>query len=135
MAQRDEIGARRRKAERRGHVSEYVAAAYLLLKGYRILALRHRTKLGEIDLIARKRDLVVFVEVKARRSEMQALDAVSFASQKRIRAASPEELLEVPGIGRALAEVIERELTGTPAEPTVNLMTGEIVDEHKESNE
>jgi len=88
MAQRDEIGARRRKAERRGHVSEYVAAAYLMLKGYRILAIRHRTKLGEIDLIARKRDLVVFVEVKARRSEMQALDAVSFASQKRIRAAS-----------------------------------------------
>ena len=39
MAQRDEIGARRRKAERRGHISEYVAAAYLMLKGYRILAL------------------------------------------------------------------------------------------------
>ena len=88
MAQRDEIGARRRKAERRGHVSEYVAAAYLMLKGYRILAIRHRTKLGEIDLIARKHDLVVFVEVKARQSEMHAVDAVSFASQKRIRAAS-----------------------------------------------
>ncbi|GAA4121740.1 excinuclease ABC subunit UvrC [Knoellia locipacati] len=58
-----------------------------------------------------------------------------FGSVKRIRAASPEELLEVPGIGRALAEVLQRELTGAPAEPTVNLMTGEIVDEHRESND
>ena len=58
-----------------------------------------------------------------------------FGSVKRIRAASAEDLLEVPGIGRSLAEVIQRELTGAPAEPTVNLMTGEIVDEHRESNE
>ncbi|MDT0215231.1 excinuclease ABC subunit UvrC [Rothia sp. ARF10] len=58
-----------------------------------------------------------------------------FGSVKRIRAASAEELLEVPGIGRSLAEVIQRELTGAPAEPTVNLMTGEIVDEHRESND
>lgn len=78
----------RRKAERRGRVSEYVAALYLLCKGYRIVALRHRTKLGEIDIIARKRDLVIFVEVKARRSENAAVDAVSYMAQKRIRAAS-----------------------------------------------
>ncbi|CAN7429752.1 excinuclease ABC subunit UvrC [Knoellia sp. LjRoot47] len=58
-----------------------------------------------------------------------------FGSVKRIRAASAEELVEVPGIGRALAEVIQRELTGAPAEPTVNLMTGEIVDEPRESND
>jgi len=58
-----------------------------------------------------------------------------FGSVKRIRAASTEDLLEVPGIGRSLAEVIQRELTGAPAEPTVNLMTGEIVDEHRESND
>ncbi|GGB67344.1 excinuclease ABC subunit C [Knoellia flava TL1] len=58
-----------------------------------------------------------------------------FGSVKRIRAASAEDLLEVPGIGRSLAEVIQRELTGAPAEPTVNLMTGEIVDEHRERND
>ena len=58
-----------------------------------------------------------------------------FGSVKRVRAAGTEELLAVPGIGRSLAEVIQRELTGAPAEPTVNLMTGEIVDEHRESND
>ena len=78
----------RRRAERRGRISEYVAALYLLLKGYRIVALRHRTRLGEIDIIARKRDLVIFVEVKARRDERAAVDAVGYAAQRRIRAAS-----------------------------------------------
>lgn len=79
---------KRQKAWRHGHVSEYLAAAFLLLKGYRILAIRHRTKLGEIDIIARKGDLAVFVEVKARRHEQQAIDAVSYGTQRRIRAAS-----------------------------------------------
>lgn len=79
---------RRKQAERRGRFSEYWAALYLLAKGYRILATRHRTPLGEIDLIVRKGDVVAFVEVKARRLEMAAVDAVGFQSQKRIRAAS-----------------------------------------------
>ncbi len=79
---------RKRLAERRGHAAEYWAAAYLMLKGYRILALRHRTPLGEIDLIARKRDVVAFVEVKARATETGAVNAVSHTSQNRIRAAA-----------------------------------------------
>lgn len=36
----------KRKALRRGRMSEYVAAVFLMLKGYRILALRHRTRLA-----------------------------------------------------------------------------------------
>ena len=59
-----------------------------------------------------------------------------FGSVKRIRAASLDELTEVPGIGGALARTIERELTGAPVEPTVNLMTGEIVDDaQKDGND
>ncbi len=80
--------AKRRKAERRGHTAEYWAALYLLLSGYRILAIRYRTRLGEIDLIARKKDVVAFVEVKARVSGQSAVDAVAFRSQQRIRAAA-----------------------------------------------
>ncbi|MGG2477572.1 YraN family protein [Rhizobium sp. BR5] len=79
---------KRRKAERRGHTAEYWAALYLLLKGYRILAIRYRTRLGEIDLIARKKDLVAIIEVKARSSGEGAVDAVGFHSQQRIRAAA-----------------------------------------------
>ena len=87
---------KRRKAWRRGHVSEYLAALFLLVKGCRILAIRHRTRLGEIDIIARKGDLALFVEVKARRPEQAAIDAVSFSVQKRIRGASDLWLVRQP---------------------------------------
>ena len=59
-----------------------------MLKGYRILDLRYKTKSGEIDLIVRKRELVAFVEVKARRLEGLAIDAVGYETQNRIRSAS-----------------------------------------------
>jgi putative endonuclease len=87
MAAEDK-GRRRRRAERYGRLSEFVAAAFLVVKGYRILALRYRTPMGEIDIIARKGDLVIFVEVKARARLVDAVDAVSIATQQRIRNAS-----------------------------------------------
>ncbi|AYG68029.1 YraN family protein [Rhizobium sp. CCGE531] len=87
---------KRQKAWRRGHAAEYFAAAFLMLKGYRILAIRHRTKLGEIDIVARKGDLAIFVEVKSRRGAQEAIDAVSFSSQRRIRAASDLWLARQP---------------------------------------
>lgn len=91
---------KRQKAWRRGHVAEYLAAAFLLFKGYRIVAIRHRTKLGEIDIVARKGDLAIFVEVKSRRGAQEAIDAVSFSSQRRIRAASDLWLARQPDFAR-----------------------------------
>ncbi|MFN7027706.1 MAG: YraN family protein [Pseudorhizobium sp.] len=90
----------RRRAQRRGPFAEYLAAAFLLAKGYRIIAIRFRTKAGEVDLIARKGDLAVFVEVKARVGEREALDAVSATAQKRIRAASDVWLAKPPDAAR-----------------------------------
>ncbi len=77
----------RRKAERRGHRAEALAALALMLRGYRIVARRYKTPLGEIDLIIRSGDLVALVEVKARRDLQAGFDAVSFAAQRRIIAA------------------------------------------------
>lgn len=87
MAHEARAGARKR-AERRGRRSEWLAALWLMLKGYRILALRYRTPAGEIDIIARRGRLVAFVEVKARSSERAAVDAVSTMAHRRIRAAA-----------------------------------------------
>ncbi|WP_099865852.1 YraN family protein [Pararhizobium haloflavum] len=84
---REEESARRRQAERRGHRGETLAAIALRLRGYRILARRFRTRAGEIDLIARKGDVIAFVEVKARAGTLLAIDAVPAATQRRIRAA------------------------------------------------
>ena len=74
----------RRKALRKGRTGEWFAAAMLRAKGYRIVARNFRTKLGEIDIVARKGDLIAFVEVKARPSATEAIDAVSFEAQRRI---------------------------------------------------
>lgn len=90
----------RLKAFRRGHVSEYLAALYLLAKGYRIRAIRYRTKAGEIDIIARRGDLVACVEVKARRDLDSAVFAVTGTAQRRIRAASEIWLSRQPDAHR-----------------------------------
>lgn len=78
----------RRKAYRRGHSSEWWAAAALMLKGFRIVARRYRTKLGEIDLIARRGNLVLIVEVKARKTLIEAMDAIARESERRIEGAA-----------------------------------------------
>lgn len=79
---------RRFAAYRLGHRGEWLAALALLLKGYRIVARRHRTRLGEIDLIARRGDLVLIVEVKARPTLAEAMDAIGPASARRIEGAA-----------------------------------------------
>ena len=56
----------RQIAFRTGISAESRAAAFLIAKGFRILARRWRSPVGEIDIIARRRSLLIFVEVKAR---------------------------------------------------------------------
>jgi putative endonuclease len=78
---------KRQEAERRGHRGEWLAAWYLRFKGYRIVAKRFKTKTGEVDIIARRRDLIIMVEVKARPTVLEAMDAITATAQRRIEAA------------------------------------------------
>jgi putative endonuclease len=78
----------RRAAYRHGHLAEAAAAALLMAKGYRLLARRYKTSLGEIDLIVKRRRLVAFVEVKARANFREALESVGRMSERRIVAAA-----------------------------------------------
>jgi putative endonuclease len=71
-------------AFRTGLSAESRAAAYLMMKGYRILAKRFRTPHGEIDIVAQRRNLIAFVEVKARASLDEAAYAVTPRQQQRI---------------------------------------------------
>jgi putative endonuclease len=84
----NERRAERQGAEQRGRRAETLAAWYLRLKGYRILALRYRTPAGEIDLIARRGRTIVFVEVKQRPSEDVAVEAVTPRARQRIARAA-----------------------------------------------
>ena len=71
-----------------GPWGEMQAAEYLKKKGYSILACNYRSRYGEIDLIAAKRKLLAFVEVKLRKDAdfVQAREYVGLQKQKRIRA-------------------------------------------------
>jgi putative endonuclease len=78
----------KRRAYRLGHHAEWLALLWLMLKGYRLLAHRYRTKLGEIDLIVKRGGTVAFVEVKARASHDAAEDSITVAAERRIRNAA-----------------------------------------------
>ena len=79
---------RRREAERGGRRAERLAAWWLRLKGWRILAMRARTPVGEVDLVARRGRTVAFVEVKARASEADAAMALDDWRLRRVARAA-----------------------------------------------
>ncbi len=68
-----------------GQRGEQAAARFLQQQGYRILARSHRNRLGEIDLIAREGDRIVFVEVKTRQSSAHGLPVEAVDRQKQQR--------------------------------------------------
>lgn len=79
---------RRQKSFYRGVRAEKWAAWWLRFKGFHIAEIRFKTKCGEIDLIARRGNLVLVVEVKARSTLAEAMAAVSRVNERRIEAAA-----------------------------------------------
>jgi putative endonuclease len=75
-------------AFRLGISAESRAALFLMAKAYRIVARRWKTPFGEVDIVARRRRDLVFVEVKARDSLDDAAEAVTERSRQRIVAAA-----------------------------------------------
>jgi putative endonuclease len=78
----------RRRAEQGGRRAETLAAWWLRLKGYAILARRVRTPVGEVDLVARRGGTLVFVEVKARATASDAALALDEYRLRRVAAAA-----------------------------------------------
>jgi putative endonuclease len=86
----------RRRRVRRGRLSEAVAAAALMLKGYRILARRVKTRTGEIDIVAARGKRLAFVEVKRRATGEDAEAAITARQAARIRRAADHWLAHRP---------------------------------------
>lgn len=86
----------RQAAFRWGLSAESRAAAWLLAKGYRIVARRFKSPFGEIDIIARRRGTLVFVEVKARDGLDAAAEAVTARQKARIVTAAEAWLARHP---------------------------------------
>ena len=92
-----------------GPWGEGIAAEYLRKKRYQIVACNYRTRFGEIDLIAKNRRFLVFVEVKLRKSDRfaQAREYVGFQKQSRIRTSAELWLQEHPTLLQPRFDVIE----------------------------
>lgn len=75
------------RAWREGHGAEWVAAVWLMLKGYQILAFRLPNRAGEIDILARRGRILALVEVKRRATLEAALAALTPQQFQRLVAA------------------------------------------------
>jgi putative endonuclease len=95
-AAKGEPSPERQAAFRVGLSAESRAAAYLVAKGFRILARRWKSPVGEIDIVARRRALLLFVEVKARNSLDEAAESVTPRQRARIIAAAEAWLATYP---------------------------------------
>ncbi len=78
-----------------GRLGETHAADYLVRHGYEILEKNYRKQCGEVDIIARDRDTLVFIEVKTRRSSRYGTphDAVDQRKQRQLSRIAQEYLV------------------------------------------
>ena len=90
--------ARGAAARQSGRRSEVLAAIWLMAKGYRILGFRLKAPQAEIDLLAKRGDVLAVVEVKQRTSLEAALEAVAFDQRERLRRAGVAIAARRPGL-------------------------------------
>ncbi|MDJ0977704.1 MAG: YraN family protein [Erythrobacter sp.] len=81
------MSEKRVMADKRGREGEAEAARWLTQQGWEVLGERVKTKLGEIDLIARKPGLVAFIEVKWRSRAADLATAIDERRLARVAAA------------------------------------------------
>jgi putative endonuclease len=92
----------KRRSYSSGFEAEWLAAALLRLKGYRILEKRFSASGGEIDLIARRGGALVFVEVKARNNLDAAREAISADKRRRVSRAARAYLGRLPRLPKTI---------------------------------
>lgn len=95
-------GNQRRKktaAVKWGRMAETLSVFSLMFRGHRILARGFRAPVGEIDIVAMKAGVLVFIEVKARADLAAAAEAVTNQQRKRIARAAEAFLQTRPGLG------------------------------------
>jgi putative endonuclease len=100
-----------------GKQGEDIACAELARRGYAVLARRYRTRFGEIDIVARDRDTMAFVEVKARRTRRRgnAAESVTYWKRRRIAAMALDYLAWTGRIDqRCRFDVVAIDGIGTP---------------------
>ena len=92
-------------SHRLGHRSEWLAAAFLMLRGYQILGFRLKTRAGEIDILARRGRVLAVVEVKRRATMEAALAALTRKQYDRLLAAGRAVLRQRPSLAGHLLRI------------------------------
>jgi len=92
------MSANHQSAEKRGRLGEAIAARWLRLQGWRIVAQRLKTPWGEVDLVARRGKTIAFIEVKARTKQLDLATSIDSWRLRRVAAAA-EQLLPRYGKG------------------------------------
>jgi putative endonuclease len=109
-----------------GQRGEDLACAELSRRGHVILARRYRTRFGEIDIVSEQRGVVVFVEVKARRTRRYgaAAEAIPFWKRRRIAAMALDYLAWAQCLDRRCRfDVVAIDAIGTPG-MTIRVIEG-----------
>ena len=93
----------------KGGKGEYSAIKYLENNKYKIVETNYKNKVGEIDIIARQKDCLVFIEVKARQTKQYGLpsEAVDARKQRKIRLVAEGYLIKCKEIPQCRFDVIE----------------------------
>ncbi len=116
MKEKNEVRDRRKKEA--GRLGEELAALMLQERDYEILERNFRCRFGEIDIIAIRRDILTFVEVKTRSGELygSAAEAVTWNKQQKIRQTALQYLNEYrkpfAGVEFQVVEVLLRQHDG-----------------------
>lgn len=105
--------------QRIGNQAERAAEKLLIKAGLRLLARNHRCKQGELDLVMRDADTVVFVEVRYRRQALwgDATETVDWRKQQRVIAAANHYLVTHPHLVHHACRFDVVAATGDPADP------------------
>jgi putative endonuclease len=88
----------RRRAERRGRLAEWLCLWHLRLRGWRILARGWRCPAGEIDILARRGNILAIIEVKSRGAVAVAAAALPARQRRRIARAAEAFLMARPDL-------------------------------------
>jgi putative endonuclease len=88
----------------RGRLGEAAAEAFLVARGFRVLARNHRTRRGEVDLVCQDGDVLCFVEVRAREVGSPVLpeESVDRRKARRVVAAATDWAMRNGGLERAI---------------------------------
>ena len=105
---------KRQLAEQRGRMAEDEAARWLEGQGWEIVARRRKTKVGEIDLVARREGLIAFIEVKWRQRAADLDLAIDEYRLSRVAAAAESVAHEYAGEGEDLRIDVILLAPGTP---------------------